>query len=65
MSTKPPGRPPASKDGTAESNIVLRVTRRRKAAYVSAANARNTTLSNFIQTTCDAAAGFTDSPKAQ
>ncbi len=52
----PVGRPPLPDNARADSQIQLRVTRRRKAAYVRAANKIKTTLSNWCFTHLDAAA---------
>lgn len=45
-------------DQKATSQIQLRVTPKRKSAYVREANRRKTTLANFIFTACDEAAGY-------
>lgn len=56
--TTPPkrGQPPKPLDERADAQIQLRVTRRRKTAYVSAAQAGGATLSAWMQAQCDAAA---------
>lgn len=60
--TQGPGRPPNSPHGAAESNIVLRVVRKRKTAYVRAANGENKTLAAWMFKHCDKAAGYSEDP---
>lgn len=50
------GRPPIEESKRATSQIHLRLTRRRKAAYVRAAQPG--TLTNWMFQVCDKAAGF-------
>lgn len=47
------GQPPKTDDERAASQIQLRVTRRRKGAYVSAAQAKGLTLSAWMLGLCD------------
>ena len=54
----PPGRPPLPDAQRAGSEIQLRVTRKRKAAYVRAA--RPGPLAAWMFAVCDAASGFKD-----
>lgn len=54
------GRPVLPDDQRADSQIQLRVTRKRKAAYVRAANARAQTLARWCFAALDREAGFTD-----
>lgn len=53
-----PGRPPLPAGESADSQIQLRVTRARKAAYVRAANKREQTLAGWMFATCDREAGY-------
>jgi hypothetical protein len=53
------GRPPLPPGAGAESHIHLRVQRRRKAAYVQAANRRRDTLAAWCFRALDAAADYT------
>jgi hypothetical protein len=52
-STTPP--PPPQEE---ETEIVLRVPKSRKGAYVRASRAENTTLANWMFKQCDNAAGY-------
>lgn len=56
MTTPKPGRPPLPPGEGADSQIQLRVTRKRKAAYVRAAHGK--TLAAWCFEYLDAAAGF-------
>jgi uncharacterized protein (DUF1778 family) len=58
MSDSPPrrGQPPKPAERRADAQIQLRVTRRRKAAYVSSAQAGGETLSAWLLRHADAAA---------
>lgn len=53
---RPVGRPPFPAGEAADANIVLRVTRARKGAYVRAARGLGQTLSAWMFTVCDKAA---------
>jgi hypothetical protein len=53
----PLGRPPLPDSERADSQIQLRVTRRRKAAYVRAANIKKETLAAWCFTHLDKASG--------
>lgn len=50
------GQPPKPADQRADAQIQLRVTRNRKAAYVSAANDAGQTLAAWVFDQCDRAA---------
>lgn len=54
------GRPPRSSTGAADAQIQLRVTRRRKAAYVHAAQKKQMTLSAWIFQHLDKAANHSE-----
>lgn len=51
------GRPPLPDSERADSQIQLRVTRKRKGAYVRAANKGKQTLAAWMFRVCDAASG--------
>jgi hypothetical protein len=55
--TNPIGRPPLPASARADSQIQLRVTRRRKSAYVRAANQTKSTLAAWCFTHLDRASG--------
>jgi len=57
--SKGPGRPELPEDQRANSQIQLRVTRKRKAAYVRKASSEKRTLAEWMFQQCDAAANFT------
>jgi hypothetical protein len=59
------GHPPAPPDEAAEAQIVLRVARSRKAAYVRAAVRTNRTLAAWAFEHLDNAAGYKPSPVPQ
>ncbi len=65
ISTPKRGRPWPPDHEKAESQIILRVKTRRKAAYVRAANRQNQTLAAFVTETCDAASGYVDETSTQ
>lgn len=54
------GRPPLPDSERADSQIQLRVTRRRKAAYVRAANKQGLTLAAWTFENLDRAAGHSE-----
>lgn len=60
MKTSQPqlGRPPLPDDQRADSLIQLRVTRRRKSAYVRAANRQKQTLSGWCFEALDRESGY-------
>ena len=55
------GRPPLPDSERADAQIQLRVTRRRKAAYVRAA--KGATLAAWMFRVCDEASGYIENPK--